>query len=94
MIAETVRELMAPFGLREVTSRADVDHDGDPVIRVEAHYDLNDEPIDPDVMAKLAMLLPDRLWQRNEARFPHIRHKFDERHPVKVPAKRSRRRQA
>ena len=94
LIEETVRELMTPFGLRQVTSRADIDHDGDPVIRVEAHYDLNDEPIDIDVMARLALHLPDRLREINESRFPHIRHFFDEKHPIKKTIKRARRRAA
>jgi hypothetical protein len=26
--------------------------------------------------------LRDRLWERDETRFPHIRHKFDERQKV------------
>ena len=82
LIQRTVRELMTPFGLRNVVSRLGEDHDGDPVIRIEAQYDLNDVPIDPDIMARLALLMRERLWEQSESRFPHIRHRFDDRHPV------------
>jgi hypothetical protein len=86
LIERTVRESMAPFGLRAVDVRAGEDHDGDPVIFVEAHYDLSERPIDPRLTAKLTSRLTttlrDRLWERGEIRFPHVRHKFDERQKV------------
>ncbi len=82
LIEETVRESMSPFGLRSVNVRAGEDHDGDPVIFVEAQYDLSERPIDPTVTAKLTTTLRDRLWERGEIRFPHVRHKFDERQKV------------
>ena len=82
LIRRTVRESMQPFGLRDVDVRPGEDHDGDPVIFIEAHYDLVDRPIEPDIMAKLALILRDRLWEHGETRFPHIRHRFDERHKV------------
>jgi hypothetical protein len=86
LIERTVRETMGPFGLRGVEVRAGADHDGDPVIFVEAQYDLSERPIDPRLTAKLTSRLTttlrDRLWERGETRFPHVRHKFDERQKV------------
>jgi hypothetical protein len=82
LIERTVRDTMGPFGLRRVEVRAGEDHDGDPVIFVEAQYDLSERPIDPRVTAKLTTTLRDRLWERGEFRFPHVRHKFDERQKV------------
>ncbi len=83
LISETVREIMGPFGLADVTVRAGEDHDGDPVIYIEAHYALSEQPIDMKTASKatrhLTNTLCDRLWERGETRFPHTRHKFDER---------------
>ena len=88
LIEQTVRESMAPFGFKAVHVRADEDYDGDPVIYIVADYDLTDTPIDVEVMAKLHGILRDRLWDAGETRFPHIRHKFDERHKVARPPQR------
>ena len=82
LIRRTVHESMEPFGLHAVHVRAGEDHDGDPVIFVEAEYDLSDRPIDSDVTANLVSTLRGQLWERGEARFPHIRNKFDERQEV------------
>jgi hypothetical protein len=86
LIERTVRESMGPFGPRAVEVRAGEDHDGDAVIFVEAQYELSERPIDPRVTGKLTSRLTttlrDRLWERGETRFPHVRHKFDERQKV------------
>jgi hypothetical protein len=87
LIERTVRESMQPFGLTAVEVRAGEDHDGDPVIFVEAHYELSETPVDTMVIIELLGILRERLWNAGEKRFPHIRHKFDERQEV-----RSRRR--
>ena len=89
LIERTVQESMQPFGLKSVGVRAGEDHDGDPVIFVEAHYDLSQTPIDTMVMAELIGILRGRLWDAGERRFPHIRHHFDERQEVK-PRRRAR----
>ena len=90
LIKQTVRESMEPFGLRDVNVRAGEDHDGDPVIFVEAQYDLSERPIDTDVTAQLISILRGRLWERGETRFPHIRHRFDERQKVSRRPRRAR----
>ena len=82
LIERTVQESMQPFGLRSVKVRAGEDHDGDPVIFVEAQYDLSRTPVDTMVLVELTGVLRGRLWQAGERRFPHIRHAFDERQEV------------
>ena len=87
LIEDTVRESMAPFGFKAAHVRAGEDHDGDPVIFIEADYDLTDTPIDIDVTSKLRLTLRDRLWNMGETRFPHIRNNFDERQPIARPGR-------
>jgi hypothetical protein len=84
LIKRTVAESMKPFGLKSVDVRAGEDHDGDPVIFVEARYDLSETPIDPAVTARLTSVLRDRLWAAGETRFPHTRHKYHEQQKVKA----------
>ena len=88
LIKSTVRESMLPFGFRSVDVRVGEDHDGDEVIFVEAEYDLTDTPVDSAVTGALTTKLRDRLWERGETRFPHIRHKFHERQPLKSRGRR------
>lgn len=74
---------MERYGLRSLNVRAGEDHDGDPVIFVDGEYNFSEMPIDTSVTADLTSILRDRLWAVGEKRFPHIRHKFDERQKVK-----------
>jgi hypothetical protein len=83
LVRATVRESMQAFGLRDVSVRAGEDHDGEPVLFIEADYDLSDTPIDTAVTAALTTKLRDKLWAAGETRFPHIRHKFPEAQKVK-----------
>lgn len=78
VIEETISESMAVYGLRDINIHSGTDHDGDPVLFIEAAYDLTDTPVDPAITASLTSKLRDRLWEHGETRFPHIRHKFDE----------------
>lgn len=81
---------MNPYGLASVAAKTGLDHDGDPVILVDAEYEDNGNPIDPEVMAELTLTLPHRLLEAGESRFPHIRHHFDERREVKRLRRRTR----
>jgi hypothetical protein len=85
LIEQTIRESMQQFGLRQVSVRAGEDYDGDPVIFVEAQYDLSERPIEAEVTANLTSALRDQLWKQGETRFPHIEHRFDERQKVSRP---------
>lgn len=90
LIKRTVHETMDPFGLRSVEVRAGEDHDGDPVIFVEAQYDLSEAPLELGVTGKLSSVLWERLRKAGETRFAHVRHKFHEKQKVKKPARRAR----
>jgi hypothetical protein len=83
LVTEIVRESMLSFGLRDVSVRAGEDHDGEPVLFIEAEYVLSDMPIDTTVTAALTTKLRDKLWAAGETRFPHIRHRFPEAQKVK-----------
>ena len=89
LIRQTVRTSMKPFGLKTVDVRAGEDHDGDPVIFIEAQYDLSETPLELGVTGKLASILWDRLLRAGETRFPHVRHKFHEKQKVKPAARRA-----
>jgi hypothetical protein len=66
------------FGLRAVNVRAGEDHDGEPVLYVEADYDLSEVAVDTAVTAAVTTKLRDALWAVGERRFPHIRHRLAE----------------
>ena len=83
LIKDTVRESMERYALRRVDVRAGYDHDGDPVIFVEATHGLSKTPIDPMANAALLTKVHDLLWERGETRFPHIWHKYHTRQEVK-----------
>lgn len=83
LVRKTVRESVQAFGLRGVSVRVGEDHDGEPVLFIEAEYDLTDTPIDTAVTAALTTKLRDKLWAAGETRFPHIRHRFPEAQKVK-----------
>jgi hypothetical protein len=90
LISRTIHETMDRFGLRSVEVRAGEDHDGDPVIFVEAHYDLSERPLELGVTGKVASVVRHRLRDAGEMRFPHIRHKFHEKQTVSSPPRRAR----
>lgn len=83
LVRDTIRESMQAFGFRDVSVRAGEDHDGEPVLFIEAGYELSDTPIDTAVTASLTTKLRDKLWGAGETRFPHIRHKFPEAQKIK-----------
>jgi hypothetical protein len=89
-IKRTVHEAMEPFGLRSVEVLAGEDHDGDPVIFVEAQYDLSERPLELGVTSELSSVVNDLVWNSGETRFAHVWHKFHEKQTVAKPARRAR----
>lgn len=81
-IRRLLRERMGRFGFREADVRPGRDHDGDPVIFVEAAYDVSDAQIDPKVAISLIGEVRRALEALGEDRFPHIRHRIGERQKV------------
>jgi hypothetical protein len=76
LIKSEVEKAMRPFGLARVEIEAGEDHDGDPVIFIEATYKLSARAIDSTELNKLLSRLRDKMWEMGETRFPHIRHRF------------------
>ena len=82
IVRETVLSDMERFGAVDVEVKAVPDHDGDPSLAVDIHYDGHGDPIDPKAMASLLFKLRERLWEHGETRFPYIRHHFPEAQKV------------
>ena len=85
-VVETVRrvlsERMGRFGFREAEVRAGEDHDGAPVLFIDARYDLSATPIDTNATSEVLRALREALEEIGERRFPHVRHHFDDRQQV------------
>lgn len=81
-IRRLLRERMGRFGFREADVRPGRDHDGDPVIFVEAAYDYCETPIDPRAAIDLVGEIRRALEALGEDRYPHVRHHVDERRTV------------
>ena len=81
-IEDIVRHEVGRFGLLDVRVSVSEDHDGDPILRIDADYEAGGEPVDPEVVAGLGLKLRNRLWDMNEQRFPHVRHNFSEQQKV------------
>lgn len=81
-IERVLKERLAGMGLQSVDIRAGRDHDGDPVLYIDAHHAYSKQPIDTRPTFGLIAVLRQELEKIGERRFPHLRHKFDERQKV------------
>lgn len=81
-VERVLKERMGPFGFQGAKVDPGWDHDGDPVLFIEARYNLSDRPIDAGVTFGLLRALREALEAAGETRFPHIRHHLDEQQQV------------
>ena len=81
-VRDVLVERIGAMGLRNVEVYAGQDHDGDPVLIVEAYYDFSERPVDARSMYGLTRHLRGALRQVGETRFPIVRHHFDDRQKV------------
>jgi hypothetical protein len=81
-VTNLFREEMGRYGFRGVRIMPSEDHDGDPILLIEADYTTDGEPIDTAVMMQLISKLRDLLWAKGELRFPHIQHNFEDHQRV------------
>jgi len=81
-IEEVLRARLTPYGLSSVKVYPDEDHDGEPVLRIEARYDLSERPVDSRETYAVGKEVWDAVRQMGESRFPHVRHLFDENQKV------------
>lgn len=69
LIRDVLEQEVGTYGLERVEVRPDVDHDGDPVLRIEVVYQ---NPVEPDVLAGLVTPVRSALWDAGERRFPFL----------------------
>lgn len=81
-ITAALHDHLAPYGLRSVEIRPETDHDGDPILLIEAHYGESDQPLDSRETYAAGKAVRRLVHDHGETRFPHIRHLFSEDHPV------------
>jgi len=81
-IESLFHERMDAFGLSDVKVRAGEDHDGDPVIFVDAIFALSPRPIEPQVIFRLERDLRKGVRALGERRFVHPLYKFDDAQKV------------
>jgi hypothetical protein len=81
-ITSLFHERMNPFGLSDVVVRPGEDHDGDPVIFVDAVYALRPRPIEPQAIFDLESSRRDAVRALGERRFVHVIYKFNDAQKV------------
>src|SRR5205823_2011329 len=75
-IQQILREKLSSFGYRGATIVPGEDHDGDPVLFVEAEYELSEVPVDSTKTLEAQVEVWNKLTELGEERFPHVRHHF------------------
>ena len=81
-ITSLLHERMDAFGLADVKVRAGDDHDGDPVIFVDATYSLSPRPIEPSAVFEMQSQMLEAVRALGERRFVHVLQKFDQAQKV------------
>jgi hypothetical protein len=82
-IVNLLQQRMDRYGFERATINAGEDHSGDPALFIDAFYHLTQQPVDSTEILRLLTEIRKLLVQSvGEARFPYIRHHFDERQTV------------
>jgi hypothetical protein len=81
-IERILRERLTASGLERTEVRAGLDEDDDPVLFVDAYYHARELPIDAKATFGLPAVLRRALAELGEARFPYVRHHFDEHQKI------------
>lgn len=76
MVESLVRERLLPFGLDHVSVEPATDHDGDPVLRIEAIFGAGGVPVEGMVAVRLVDDLRIELAGLGETRFPHLWYRY------------------
>ena len=82
-IEQILRKNLTRYGFVRATVEPGEDHDGDPVLFINAEYKLSEEPVDPEVTFATRSELDRKLIALGELRFPHLRHQFHEAQKVR-----------
>jgi hypothetical protein len=82
-IQNLLQQRMDRFGFDRAEVNAGEDHTGDPALFIDAFYHLTKQPVDTTAILRLLTEIRKLLVQQmGEARFPYIRHHFDEQQAV------------
>ncbi|CAM4371866.1 hypothetical protein [Palleronia rufa] len=73
VIRRTVEAELAPARILDVHVQEDVDHDGDPILRISVVFEAKDDRLDPRGMVGLARHLRDPLERLRVEAFPVFR---------------------
>jgi len=81
IIDSVLRKMLGPYGLDHVQAKADVDHDGEPALFIDAILKPNSELVGGKVYVDVLGALSDALLKRGDHRFPYLtlRHPDEER---------------
>jgi hypothetical protein len=83
IINDVLKRRLGRFGFTRAEIRPGEDHDGDPVIFVEARHKLTDVPVDSRETAGALSEIRRKLIAIGEYRFPHVRHHFAKGQPIR-----------
>jgi hypothetical protein len=81
-INTVLKARLASVGFERAEVHAGDDHDGDPVLFIDAYYRFSRTPFNSDAVFGLIGVLRDALEAIGETRFPHLRHHFHEKQQV------------
>lgn len=70
LVSQVVKERFHGVAIDRVEVMPDVDHDGDPVLRITVVFDAEIEDVDVDELVALARHLRPKLIERGEQAFP------------------------
>ena len=82
VIERVLRERLGGHGYRAATVVAGRDHDGNAILRIEAHFDLIPEPMDLGITVGVVSALREALEDINEERFPIVTYDISDEQPI------------
>jgi hypothetical protein len=71
-----IRKVLDPYGLDAVTFAADVDHDGDPVIRASLTYKPNAGEFPVETLLRAVKDVMEHMSSKGDERFVHLHHLY------------------
>ena len=77
-----LRARLAPYGYTHADITGTTDHEGEPILRIDAYHELSSTPVDTRVTYALPVELQETLSALGETRFPLVRHHFHENQAV------------
>ncbi len=81
-IRRLLKQEVGHYALRSIEMKVGEDHDGDPVLFIDAWYDLSLTRVDTMRVAETSGKLHDLARSMKLTIFPHLRHHFDEAQKV------------